>query len=133
MARTGSTTTARARQMRRVLERWQRSGLTLVEFARREGFVPTTLSWWRHVFRTADPASRVEGHARTTRRDREGVAPVDQRPRFTEVRVARAAERMPAVVIEVVLRSGHQVRVPAGVDPAALRAVVAVLEGSPSC
>src|SRR6266851_8681545 len=53
MGRKGSTTSVRARQMRRVLERWQRSGLTLREFGEKRGIPPSTLSWWRRVFRGA--------------------------------------------------------------------------------
>jgi transposase-like protein len=132
MAKTGSTT-VRARQMRRVLERWEHSGLTLAEFARREGIGPSTLSWWRHVFRRADLASGAEDHPQGPRRGRELEAPVDQRARFTEVRLAPAPERISAATIEVVLRGGHQVRVPAGFDPATLCEVVSVLERLASC
>ncbi len=53
MGRMGSTTSVRARQMRRVLARWQRSGLTLREFGQQRGILPSTLSWWRQVFRRA--------------------------------------------------------------------------------
>ena len=56
MAGWGSTKTVRARQMGRVLERLDRSGLSLAEFARREGLVPSTLAWWRHAFRRAERA-----------------------------------------------------------------------------
>jgi len=38
--------------MRRVLARWQRSGLTLREFAEKRGIPLSTLTWWR-VFRRA--------------------------------------------------------------------------------
>ena len=31
----------------RRLVRWEKSGLTRVEFARREGVNPSTLGWWR--------------------------------------------------------------------------------------
>jgi hypothetical protein len=51
MGRMGSTTSVRAREMRRVLVRWQRSGLTLREFGEKRGIPPSTLSWWRQVFR----------------------------------------------------------------------------------
>jgi hypothetical protein len=50
MGRMGSTTSVRARQMRRVLARWQRSGLTLGEFGKKRGILVSTLIWWR-VFR----------------------------------------------------------------------------------
>ncbi len=53
MGRLGSTTSPRARQMRRVLARWQRSGLTLREFGQQRGFPLSTLTWWRQVFRRA--------------------------------------------------------------------------------
>ena len=53
MGSLGSTTSVRARQMRRVLARWQRSGLTLREFGERHGIPLSTLTWWRRVFRRA--------------------------------------------------------------------------------
>ncbi len=53
MGSMGSTTSLRARQMRRVLARWQRSGLTLREFGEKRGIPPSTLNWWRRVFRRA--------------------------------------------------------------------------------
>jgi hypothetical protein len=40
MGRMGSTTSVRAGQMRRVLARWQRSGLTLREFGQQRGIPP---------------------------------------------------------------------------------------------
>ena len=39
--------------LRRVLAHWQRSGLTLREFGEKRGIPPSTLSWWRQVFRRA--------------------------------------------------------------------------------
>src|SRR5260370_31293020 len=53
MGRMGSTTAVRARQMRRVLGHWQRSGLTLREFGEKRGIPLSTLTWWRRVFRHA--------------------------------------------------------------------------------
>ena len=53
MGRLGSTTSPRARQMRRVLARWQRSGLSLREFGQQRGIPLSTLTWWRQVFRRA--------------------------------------------------------------------------------
>ena len=53
MGRSGSTASRRARQMRRVLARWQRSGLTLREFGEQREIPLSTLTWWRQVFRRA--------------------------------------------------------------------------------
>ena len=45
-----------------MLARWQRSGLTLREFGQQRGIPPSTLSWWRRVFRRAGEAE-VNGAA----------------------------------------------------------------------
>ncbi len=122
MARLGSTTTARARQMRRVLRRWERSGLTLKAFGERARIAPTTLVWWRHVFRHA---GRRQPRQRTPNRAGRRVAPAP--PRFVEL-TAAAAQRGAPAMLEVLLRSGHVLRLPAGFDATALRAVVRALE-----
>jgi transposase len=102
MGRMGSTTSVRARQMRRVLAGWQRSGLTLREFGAKRGISPSTLSWWRRVFRDAG--------------DEDGNGALAENPVvFTEVRPPANVPGTPAV-LEIVLRSGHIVRVPAGAD-----------------
>lgn len=94
--------TERGREMRRLLARYERSGLTLSEFGRREGLVPATLYWWRRRLRDAAPAAVS----------------------FTEVStVAAAAGRG----FEVVLDSGTTVRVPERFDPAALRVLLETL------
>ena len=45
------TTSPRARRARRLLARWQRSGLTVREFGKQHGIPLSTLTWWRQVFR----------------------------------------------------------------------------------
>ena len=131
MAGRGRARTARARQMRRVLAQWERSGLTLTEFARRHGMAASTLTWWRRVFRDAEaqPAAMGDGEQRRGRHG--GRPPRGREGAFREVRLAPPALLAPAVW-EIVLRSGHVLRVPPAIDAAALRAVVAVLE-SPGC
>ena len=114
MGRLGSTTSARARQMRQMLARWQRSGLTLREFGAKRGIPPSTLSWWRQVFRRA-------GEEKMNRALAENAVV------FTEVPKPVNVPRTPSV-LEIVLPSGHLVRVPAGVDPATLQRVLQVLE-----
>jgi hypothetical protein len=64
MGRLGSTTSARARQMCRVLARWERSGLTLRQFGEQRGIPLSTLTWWRQVFRRAgEPVNGAPGRA----------------------------------------------------------------------
>jgi hypothetical protein len=96
MGRMGSTTSVRAREMRRVLAGWQRSGLTLREFAEKRGIPLSTLSWWRRVFRHAGE-KEVKG------------APAEEPVVFTEVPKPTNVPRTPSV-LEIVLHSGHLVR-----------------------
>lgn len=116
MGRMGSTRSGRARQMRRVLARWQGSGLTLREFEQQRGIPPSTLSWWRQVFRRAGEAE-VKGAA--------AEKPVV----FTEVREPVEVPRT-ASVLEIVLHSGHIVRVPAGADSGTLQRVLQALQAT---
>jgi hypothetical protein len=113
MGRMGSTTSVRAREMRRMLARWQRSGLTLREFAEKREIPLSTLSWWRQVFRGA---GEEEGNG----------AAAENAVVFTEVPKPANVPRTPAV-LEIVLASGHLVRVPAGADSDTLRRVLEAL------
>ena len=114
MGRMGSTTSARARQMRRALAGWEGSGLTLREYGQQRGIPPSTLSWWRQVFRRAGE-QEVKGAA------------AEKAVVFTEVpqpaKVARTAS-----VVEIVLRSGDTVRVPTGADSETLQRVLQALQ-----
>ena len=113
MGRMGSTTSVRAGEMRRVLEDWQRGGLTLREFGEQRGIPVSTLRWWRRVFRTAG-AEELNGTA------------AENAVVFTEVRPPASVGRTPTV-LEIVVPSGHLVRVPAGADSVTLRQVLAAL------
>jgi transposase-like protein len=90
---------------RSILEGVTASGLTVREFAEREGVDPQRLYRWRSV--------------------------IDERrgPVFVEV-----ARPTPARPVEVLLRSGHVVRVSEGFPEEALRRVVAILgDEAPAC
>ncbi len=119
------TLTPRAREMQRLIERWERSGLGAAEFARRRGLSPNTFSWWRHRL-------RVGQRARPGRRRPAGSADGTEQALFTEVVLDHSAHAAGAPVAEVVLRSGRTLRVPVSVGEAALRALVRVLE-EPVC
>ncbi len=122
-ARWGSTSSARAQQMRRGLEQWKRSGLTLEEFGQQQSIPRTTLVWWRHVFRHASRKRREASDRRQSSRPRVAVG-------FHEVQLAAPVARPAPAVLEVVLRSGHVLRMAGGVEAATLQTVIAVLEGA---
>lgn len=103
--------TARGRVMQRVLARWEQSGLTLAEFARRAGMSAGTLAWWRHTLRASE-RTVADG-------------------RFVEVPMPRAlteAARPVPAPFEVVFGDGTVVRVPGAFDAAALARLFAVID-----
>jgi len=100
--------------MRRVLAHWQRSGLTLREFGEKRGISPSTLSWWRQVFRRAGEEA-VNSTA------------VENAVAFTEVPRPAKVPRTPAP-LEIVRHNGHLVRVPAGADTDTLQQVLRALQ-----
>jgi transposase-like protein len=108
--------TARGRAMQRVLARWERSGITLAEFARRAGMEPGTLAWWRHTLR-AGKRTPDEG-------------------RFLELPMLRPlaqASRPSPATFEVVFGDGTLVRVPTAFDAGALDRLLAVVRGRNAC
>jgi transposase len=99
---------ARERRWRRLLAKWETSGLNAKEFCAREGVTRTALAHWRKEIAARDAWAAKRGTAL-----------------FIPVHVSAA----PA--LEVALPSGRVVRVPPGFAPGHLRAVVAALEGPP--
>lgn len=89
------------------------SGLSLAGFARRHGLTVQRLRWWRQ--RLPAPASATAPAA----------------PQWLPVQLLPEPARGPAAPLEVVVRGGSVIRVPADFDPAVLRRVVAVLETAP--
>ena len=116
MGRMGSTRSVRARQMRRELARWQRSGLKLREYGQQHGIPVSTLTWWRQVFRRAGE----RGNAASKRVPASEVV-------FTEVPQSATVPTIPFVV-EIVLHNGHLVRVPERADTETLQRVLQALQ-----
>jgi len=81
------------------------SGLSLAAFARDTGISEQRLYFWRN---------RLEADAATP-------------PPFVEVRHGGTD------VVEIALRSGRSVRVPASIDSDVLRRLIAALEQDPTC
>jgi hypothetical protein len=102
---------------RQLLERWQRSGLSVRAFCRRHRLAEPTFYAWRRTLREGDRrAYACQGPGGVT------FLPVHVEDDHTD----------PPASLELVLSGGRQLRIPSGFDPATLRALLAVLEG-PSC
>lgn len=99
---------------RQLLDRWQASGLSVRVFCRRHRLAePTFYAWRRTLAELPGPGTATdEPHT---------FIPLDVRP---------DAPPAPAPALELVLGNGRLLRIPHGFDPAALRVLLAVLEGS---
>jgi hypothetical protein len=93
---------------RRFVEEWPRSGRTQAAYCREHGVALGSFCWWRSRFLS------------------------ETRPSFLPVKIVEARAASPPSApspLEVVLRSGHLVRIREGFDAALLREVVIALEG----
>ena len=103
------------------VERWCDSGLTAKEFAAETGIKPGTLAYWKWRL-----------GAKVSRRQRESPS-LPTGPSFVEVVtpaavIASVPDNEQAEPIEIVLRDGIVVRVPARFDAVALQRVVCALQ-----
>jgi hypothetical protein len=115
--------TAHRDSWRAVLEEWRRSGLRQVEFCRRRGIPPGTLSCWKHKL-----AREAQGAARPATSEPAGPR---ARPAFVPVRVVSPPTPAPADGVgelEIVLGGDRLVRVRGRVDAEWLRQVLGALE-----
>lgn len=109
MAAMRSGTRPRGQEMRALLRRWKRSGLSLPEFAEKNRLSAKTLAWWRwKLGRDARDGQQVE---------------------LVEVKRESTASACTAVPepFEVVLGNGILVRVPSVFEEASLERVVRTL------
>jgi hypothetical protein len=99
---------------RRLLARWQDSGLSVRVFCRRHHLAePTFYAWRRALAQLPSPGA---------------TEPLT----FVPLDVLQDTPSPPAPALELVLGDGRLLRIPQGFDPAALRPLLAALEG-PSC
>jgi len=143
--------TARSRYWRRMMAGWERSDLTQAEFCRRKGLSRAAFAWWRHRFKTARveeenrgrmlPRSDERNGRRKKEKESESATPlfipvevksgiVRVRPGVVGDASGEGSERMSGDRIEVILASGHRLRVPDGFHSETLVRLVEVLEGS---
>ena len=90
--------------------RFQTSGLSVRDFCRSEGLSEPSFYSWRRTIAQRDAPTATDAPA---------FVPLHVRPL-----------PVPAA-LELVLRSGHVLRIPPGCDPEHLRAVLAALEAAP--
>jgi transposase-like protein len=104
-------------EWRRRIERWKDSGLTAKEFAAETGINPGTLQFWQYKLKRG-----------------ERPAPGKRRKPTSDAILSSLVEvHGPASIVdqrfEIELRGGRRLRVAAGFQPAALKALLAILEG----
>jgi hypothetical protein len=126
MARPHLRDPKRERRWRVLLTRWQQSGLNVRDFCRRHHLAETAFYFWRRTITARDRQTTrptPNPRSRPTSSPKSRPTPIPSpRPRFVPVRV------VPDRPLEVVLRTGHVLRVPPGSDVSYLRAVVTALE-----
>ena len=98
-------------QWRQCLERWQRSGLSVAAFCRRQGVSEARFYAWRRTLARRDAAQ----------------------PAFVPVRVLSEPASVPDGRLELVLCNGRRLLLARGFDATTLRQVLAVLEEEASC
>ena len=103
-----ATPEQRREHWRRIVGRWQSSGLSQAAFCRRQGIAVWKLAWWR---------KRLDGQTE------------ESTSLFVPVGIAPAAAS--AVELELTLRGGRILRFGAEVEPTRLAGIVAALEKLP--
>jgi hypothetical protein len=119
---------------RAVVEACRRSGLRQVEFCRRRGIPPGTLSFWKHTLsREGGPVARPAASVAARRAAVPAFMPVRiASPRPLGVEATNGSSTAWAGEIEIAMGSGRLVRVRGRVDAACLRQVIRTL-GSIRC
>lgn len=123
---------AKERFWRRLFQQWRHSGMTIRDFCAEHDVSEPSFFAWR---RTIAERDRQRGRPRS-RPGGGGGGEKTHGPIFVPLRVVASPAGIPGApgtALEVVLRDGGIVRVPAGFDPTTLRQLLDILEGDRPC
>ena len=112
---------------RRIIGELDRSGQSLRRFAAGRGLNPNTVTFWRYELRRRDGAGHPAAARVVGKPDEVSPAPAFL-PVTVSAAVPAAEERTVAGTIEIMLMSGHIVRVSGEVDGHRLRQVLSLLD-----
>jgi hypothetical protein len=113
------------------VERWNDSGLSGREYAAELGISSAALKWWKWKLSSTPASARTEPKGHQSSGSRSARKKTVPRLTFVEVKSAGADKPAPALTstpIEIVLRSGVQLRVTVGFDAPTLERVLDVVE-----
>ncbi|HXZ47170.1 MAG TPA: transposase [Pseudolabrys sp.] len=125
--RRGERDRGKERFWRKMVRRWQRSGVTIRDFCEAHGLSEPSFYGWRRELAKRDEQA---GHRRAWPGTPSARRHANDLPTFVPLRVM-ATE--PASALEVVVGAGQVVRVAPGFDAATLRSLLAVLAEAPAC
>jgi hypothetical protein len=137
VARRGMQDLTKEQFWRRMVGLWRRStpAVTVRDFCAEHGLSEPSFYSWRRTLAQRDgkiqatPRQLGKGPKQTQTLDR----PQDEQPAFVPLTVLPSSPSPPAAPLELVLPSGHILRLPPGFDAATLRRLLAVLQEKPSC
>lgn len=117
--------TERSKYWRRMVTEWEGSGTTQVAFCQERGLSPAAFSWWRSEFKRRDRKAKggVQASEPCKNLDCRGIPFVQVTGLETIPPGLSSQDR-----IEIILASGHQIRVPQEFSSEALQRVLKVLE-----
>ena len=101
---------------------WLASGSNRREFCERRRLKVTTFDFWRKEIARRDAEGKSDTSSPSTKASAARLKVKSRRPIFMPVRIISGG------TLDVVLANGRVIRVPAGIDPEHLRAVLAVAE-----